>query len=245
MAFSESIYLIIIFTLPAAIHIIYNTYIRCSPRIQADKSVELAENIIFCLITFVFSILLFRNHIQEFAEYIIMSNEDKTCYLIANPNFNFWKYIVNYTLITFGVSIIAIVAWYSIGKKIFRWIINLNNKIWKRPIELDFSDIWRSLFETEEFIKKFDCCIVIEKAGVMITAGMLQAYQPPHLHEKEILLYNTEKVQEILQDDKGKPPEERLFYPALYEYYDVNSDMLMKFYSLDKYDEKFNQHSDK
>jgi hypothetical protein len=68
----------------------------------------------------------------------------------------------------------------------------------------------------------------------LITAGLLQAHQSPHLENKELLLYNTEQIKEILKEDALKSPDDRIFYPALYEYYDVNTDTIMKFYDIGK-----------
>lgn len=239
MVFSESIYFIILFTLPAAIHIIYNLYVRNSPRIQKDKSVELAESIVFCIFVFVVTVFVSRNYIGEFAHYIILSDADKVIFIENHPYFNYWGCIIKYTIITTIVSIGVIIVWYSIGKRLFQKLINFTNKKGKKPKELRFSDVWRNLFETDDILNKFECCLVIEKSGSIVTAGFLQSFQSPHIEEKEILLYNTDKVKEILDSDKVKSPDEKIFYPVLYEYYDVNADMLIKFYSLDKYDKMF------
>lgn len=234
MIFTESIYFLIIFMLPAAIHLIYHTYIRFSPRIQRDKSIELAESIVFCITVFVLCILVYGNRMKEFAQYLLLSNEEKTIYVTHNPNFNYLAFIVKYTCLTLIVSIITIIAWYGIIKRFFHFIINLFNKITKKSKELEFPDIWRNLFETNDLIKKFECCIVIEKGGNLITAGLLHSFQPPHLDNKELLLYHTEQIKEVLKKDKKKPPSDKIFYPALYEYYDVSTDTLFKFYSIDK-----------
>lgn len=48
MIFSENIYFLILFTLPATLNIIYNAHIRHTPVAKPDKSVELAECVAFC-----------------------------------------------------------------------------------------------------------------------------------------------------------------------------------------------------
>ena len=57
MFFSENIYFLIFFTLPAALNVIYNAHIRHVPVAKPDKSVELAECIIFCFAVFMWNIL--------------------------------------------------------------------------------------------------------------------------------------------------------------------------------------------
>ncbi len=234
MFFTESIYFLIIFTLPAAIHLIYHAYIRFSPRIQKDKSLELAESITFCISVFVICVLFFGNKMKDFAQYILLSANEKETYITSNPNFNYLDFLVLYTCVTFLVSIITIAIWYGIIKRLFHILINIFNKTCKKSQELKFPDIWRNLFETDDLIKRFECCIVIEKSNNVITAGLLHSYPPPHLDSKELLLYHTEQIKEIVKEDILKSPNDRIFYPALYEYYDVNADILMKFYDIDK-----------
>ncbi len=234
MVYTESIYFLIIFTLPAAIHLIYHAYVRFSPRIQKDKTIELAECIIFCISVFVISVLFFGSKMKEFAEYLLLSSKEKETYITSNPNFNYLGFIVQYTCVTIVVSIVVIIIWYGIIKRLFHKVINIVNKVCKKANELKFQDIWRNLFETDDLIQRFKCCIVIEKSGNMVSAGLLHSYQPPHLDGKEVLLYHTEQIKEVLKEDATKPPNDRIFYPALYEYYDVNTDVLLKFYKIDK-----------
>jgi|GEM_PF-2701940 len=234
MIFTESIYFVIIFMLPAAIHLIYHAYIRFSPRIQKDKSIELAESITFCVVVFIVCIFLFGDSMKEFAQYLLLSANEKALYNINNPEFNYLDFIVEYTCVTFIVSIATICAWYGPGKKFFHRLINFINKKAGRPTEEENSEIWRVLFESNKKINIFNCCLVIEKSGSLITAGFLESFQAPHLDNREFLLYNTEQTKEILKKDSLKSPEDRILYPALYEYYDVDSDILIKFYATEK-----------
>lgn len=50
MQIFDNLYFLIIFTVPAAIHILYHTYIRLDARKQPDKSVEIAESVAFCAV---------------------------------------------------------------------------------------------------------------------------------------------------------------------------------------------------
>ena len=76
MLLSENIYFLILFTLPAAFNIIYNTYIRHVPRSYQDKSVELAECIIYCLFVFLANILILKKDMISFVNYMLLDKSD-------------------------------------------------------------------------------------------------------------------------------------------------------------------------
>lgn len=233
MALSESIYFIIMFTLPAAMHIIYNSYIRMVPRSQPDKSVELAENVIFCAVVFLINVIILNRKIVEFADYMLMSEANK-----ALCDFGYLGFIVKYTIINLITSFATIVLWYKIGKRFFMYIVNKINKVGSRAEELEFGDVWRNIFESDKLLNIFDTCIVIEQNSTLITAGVLQTFQQPNNDNRELLLRDTEKIREIFKADEKESPKGKIFYPAIYEYYDGKSGLLLKFYDLDKYREK-------
>lgn len=230
MSLSENLYFIILFTLPAALHIIYHSYIRIVPRKQEDKSIELAECVIFCAIVFFINILILNNRLYDFAKYTLLSEIDK-----SKSNFNYLGFMIEYFIVNLATSILTIAFWYKFGIKLFRKIVNWVNKVDNRSEELEFTDVWKNIFESNKLLNKYDTCLVIEQGGNRITAGILQTHQPPDKDNKELLLYQTEQVQEVLEEDKTKLPEYKIFYPALYEYYDVQNELLIKFYSLDNY----------
>lgn len=233
MALSESIYFIVMFTLPAAMHIIYNSHIRMVPRNQPDKSVELAENVIFCAVVFLINVIFLNRNIVEFADYMLMSEADK-----ALCNFGYLGFIIKYTVINLITSFITIVFWYKLGKRFFMFVVNKINRIEHRADELEFGDVWRNVFESNKLFNVFDTCIVIEQSSTLITAGILQTFQSPNSESRELLLRETEKIREILKEDEKESPKDKIFYPAIYEYYDGKSGLLFKFYDLAKYREK-------
>lgn len=220
------------FTVPAAIHIIYNAYIRIVPRNQPDKSIELAENIVFCIGVFIINLVILNSRVMDFIYYIQLSEDEKSI-----SNFAYLDFVIIYTLVNLITSFAVIILWYKFGKKFFLWIVNKVNRKAGKGNELAFPDVWRNIFEDNTLIQNiYDVCIVIEQGDSLLTAGFLQTYQSPNCDNRELLLYNTEQIKEILKDDEKKSPSDKVFYPALYEYYDGKSNLLLKFYSLDKYD---------
>nr|DAF69114.1 MAG TPA: hypothetical protein [Bacteriophage sp.] len=235
MELHESLYLIIMFSVPAAMHIIYNAFIRIVPRNQPDKSIELAENIIFCSVVFILNLIILNEKVMQFTKYIFLNENEREL-----STFAYIDFAILYTIVNLITSLFVIIFWYKFGKSILLWVVNKINKKSRKVEELEFPDVWRNIFENNKIIENiFDVCIVIEQGGVMMTAGLLQTYQSPNCEDRELLLYNTEQIKEIFREDEKKSPCDKVFYPALYEFYDGKSSLLFKFYALDKYKEIF------
>lgn len=233
MVFTESIYFLILFTLPAALHIIYHAYIRRVPKINSDKSIELAECIIFCLCVFFINLLILGNDMYRLAEYLLVDDKNTFC---IKTGFNYLEFIKKYFLINMLVSIGTITVWYTFLIKIYRNILNKVNRIMGKPEEYPFSDVWRNIFETTKIIDIKNCAIKVEKSGTLITAGILKAFPAPHVEHTELALYNTDFIKDLIEEDKNKRLEDRIFPQAICELYDINNDLLLKFYSLEGYD---------
>ncbi len=223
MQIYENISFLIIFTVPAAIHILYHTYIRFNPRKTPDKSVELAECLLFSAVTQVFNIIIFKMNIQKYV-------------LLFNNNYDV-NFIIHFFIITFGSSILLIVLWYGILLKLFYKVINIINTIFKRPTEMTSSTVWNTIFHTKDLGDINNKMVAIYKGDQLITAGLLQLYDAPQESTHNILLYSCDHIKEILNDDKGKEITERIFECSESEYYDFDTGTLLKFYNLDKYDQ--------
>lgn len=234
MFFTESIYFLILFTLPAALHVIYHAYIRQTPKINDDKSIELAECIVFCLCVFFINILLMNKEMLKLAGYMLAENRIQYC---IDNDFNYVDFIIKYFITNLIVSISIIVIWYACLIKLYRKIINVINKITGKPAEYVFQDTWRNVFESKDIVDVENCILKIEKAGILISAGILKTYPAPHVEHKELVLYNTDLIKELFDDDREKTLDQRVFPYALYEYYDISNDLLIKFYSAEGYDE--------
>ena len=111
----------------------------------------------------------------------------------------------------------------------------MNRKI-NRPDEMKFPDVWTNLFETKEIVDVENVAVKIEKGGNLVSAGLIRLYPAPDIESREIALYNTDRVKEIFEEDKSKDIKDRIFPNAGCEYYDFDTDTLIKFYSLENYD---------
>ena len=239
MFFSENIYFLILFTLPAALNVIYNAHIRHVPVAKPDKSVELAECIIFCFAVFMWNILFMHKDMALFAQYSLLQ-EDEISQFCSDTGFNYISFMIKYFIINIATSIGTIAIWYTFGQWIFRKTGNLINKYEDRPEELKFCDVWSNVFETDMYIKPNDDLVIcIEKGGMLITAGVVMIYSPPNQEKREFLLTDTDLVRQIFEDDKEVSLDERIFPQADYEDYDVQQDILIKLYKAKKYNEVY------
>nr|DAH40608.1 MAG TPA: hypothetical protein [Caudoviricetes sp.] len=239
MFFSENIYFLILFTLPAALNVIYNAHIRHVPVAKTDKSIELAECIIFCFAVFMCNIVVMHREMTLFAQYSLLQ-EDEILQFCIDTGFNYINFMIRYFMVNIGTSIGVLVIWYTLGQWCFRGVENIINKCKNRPEELKFSDVWSNVFETEKYIDINDDLVVyIEKGGTLITAGVVMIYSPPNQEKREFLLIDTDLVRQIFEDDRELPLEYKIFPNSRYEYYDVQQDLLIKLYDAKKYNEVY------
>lgn len=240
MLFSENIYFLILFTLPAALNIIYNAHIRHTPVAKTDKSVELAECIVFCLAVFLVNVLCMQKDMILFTEYSLLKKEEieAFCY---NNNFEYIPFMIKYFIVNIISSLLVIIAWYLIGQNVFRGVKNILNWLRKRPMELKFSDVWSNLFETNKIVSIDNCIIKIERSGKLVSAGLIKTYSSPNQQKKEFVLYNTDLIKQLFEDDEELSVDLKMFKQALCEYYEVQTDTLIKFYDTDVYDLVYTQ----
>lgn len=194
MFFSENIYFLILFTLPAALNVIYNAHIRHVPVAKPDKSIELAECVIFCFAVFMCNIGLMHKEMALFAKYSLLQEEEISQFC-NNTGFNYIDFMIKYFMVNMATSIGVLIIWYTLGQWIFRVIGNIINKCKDRPEELKFSDVWSNVFETDKYINPNDDLVVyIEKGGTLITAGVVIIYSPPNQEKREFLLIDTDLI---------------------------------------------------
>lgn len=240
MLFSENMYFLILFTLPASLNIIYNAHIRHASVLKNDKSVELAECTAFCFAVFMGNILIMRNEMKLFAQYSMLAGNEIQEFLIST-NFDYIKFMTNYFIMNLKMSIIVLVVWYTLGQFLFREIRNILNKMRGRPKELKFSDVWTNIFETDTYVDMENCVIKIERSGKLVTAGLVSIYSAPNLKNKEFALCDTDLIRQLFEDDEALPFNLRMFRQAECEYYDIQADVLIKFYNAQRYEDIYGE----
>lgn len=235
MELFESIYFLIMFTIPAAINIVLNVYVARVNRLSKDSTTLLAENVVFCTCVFGVNCLVMRGQIIMFAHYAILQDANAQIAYLLETGFNPLLFGVKYFIANCLAAVICFAVWNFLGKFILTGMKNGWNGLLGRDQEASVDSIWEMLFEIKDYIDVDKCIIRIEKAGQLITAGEIAAYSQPQDDQKSFLLRSTDAVKEAFCDDQQRPPEEKLFYYADYEYYDIEKDLLLKFYDGEKY----------
>ena len=229
------------FTLPAELNVIYNAHIRHVPVAKSDKSVELAECIIFCFAVFMCNIVLMHKEMSLFARYSLLQ-ENEISKFCQQTGFNYINFMIKYFIVNIVTSIGVLIIWYTLGQWAFRKIKNKINEYEDRPDELKFSDVWSNVFETDTYINpNEDLVVCIERGGEVVTAGVVMTYSPPNQEKREFLLIDTDLVRQIFEDDRDIPLKLRIFPQTLYEYYDIQQDILIKLYDANKYNRVYGQ----
>lgn len=234
MIFSENIYFLILFTLPAALNILFNAHIRNTPISKEDKSVEIAECIAFCFAVFLLNIIVLQKETNLFAQYSLLNPEAQEVFS-KQMNFSYIGFMIKYFVCNIITSFVVLISWYTMGQWIFRSIRNGINYIRKSPRELKFSDVWSNVFETKQYANMSDCIIRIERGGNLVTAGVVCIYSSPNSPKKDFLLRDTDLIRQIFEDDEKLPLELKMFKQADCEYYDTQNDLLIKFYNTECY----------
>lgn len=234
MIFSENIYFLILFTLPAALNVIYNAHIRHTPVAKPDKSVELAECVTFCFVVFLCNIAIMHDDMRLFAQYSLLKDNELNDFIVRTE-FDYISFVINYFVLNIFTSFAVLILWYTLCQWFFRYIKNKINDIRHRPHELKFPDVWSNVFETKMYVNLDDCIVRIERGGKLVTAGVVSIYSSPNQFKKEFMLCDTDLVRQIFEDDENLPLDLKMFKQADYEYYNIEEDVLIKFYNNESY----------
>lgn len=231
MELFESIYFLIMFTIPAAINIVYNAHVARVNRLSTESTTLMAENVAFCTAVFFINYLLLREQITLFVAYMTLSDPLERAALEFDPV----MFGLLYLTVNIVVSVMCASIWTSFGRKLLNDIKNKYNDKVGRDREALSDSMWETVFESKAFVDTDNCVLCIIKNGQLITAGEIRVYPHPKEEKKSFLLYNTDGVKEALEDDRDRALEDKIFPYADYEYYDLEKDLLFKFYNDSKF----------
>ena len=152
-------------------------------------------------------------------------------------NFDFiFKYIV---IVIFSIAITEII--YICYRKLILYLINKIHKAKKETtVELKSKSVWEYI--TNIVVENPDkYCVEIIKNGNVLSRGYLDCYSPTGAKKKELTLVATNNFDDYFEADKNKESNKRLFKEIEFEYYDIDNDVLLKFYNLDKLNAYFDE----
>ena len=142
---------------------------------------------------------------------------------------------------TIGVTVIT-----EFFKFIAKPSKTVKNYFWskKRKITiLSEGSIWQDMEngKMELLPEMNDLCVEIFKNGIVITQGLVQNYNSESF-PRELLLGNVETIRVYLDNDKLEDDRDLKMFPdILYEYYNVEQDIVIRIYDNTKFIEAFRE----
>lgn len=169
------------------------------------------------------SMFLFGVHLSKLSDFMLRLNDMRFI----------WKYIGLTTVLTWCVGFILSAQWMI---DVRMGIINYALRKAKRCEEKEFSTVWDEIFHNNKTPIKLGTVVQIIKGNVVLSQGEIGGYPGPYSGTSEIKLVNTSTIKEYFEyDEKCDDPEEKFFQRVIYEYYDLDKDVMLRFYDGAKY----------
>ena len=184
------------------------------------------EKVINALILCLVSVLVTIGILNIFNIENIKSIKDLT-EKIGEFDFIF-KYIA---IVLISIPITEVI--YVLYRKLMLKFVNVFYKLQGREIiEREQKNGWEFLFENKD-ININDYCVEIVKNGNIVVRGRVAGYSPGSAKKKDITFADT--VEYNMHFEADKEAEDKMFNEIDYEYYDINNDLLIRLYKLDKF----------
>ena len=226
MELFESIYFLLMFTIPAAINIVFNAHVARVNRLSNDSTTLLAENVAFCTVVFFFNLWILKDRILLFITYMTLSDPVERAALDFDPV----KFGLLYLGVNICVSLLLVFFWTTCGREILNCIKNIHNDKVGQDRETLSKTMWENVFVSKKDVDTDNSVLCIIKDGQLITAGEIKTYSHPTEEKKGLLLYNTDGVKDAFEKDCNREYDDKIFKYSNYEYYDLESGLLFKFY---------------
>jgi len=179
---------------------------------------------------FFYSFLVF---ILNFAALTLLGRHIYSISQIANALDSF-SFLVKYILLT-GLNCVIIVA---LALLFIRYVLFEFKKreVRKKQNALlrSYLTVWEDIIRGKiGLIPNFsDMCVEIMKGGTVVTQGIIQTYSTSRPSKKDFLLTDVEAIRVYLDNDKKLDDEDKKMFPKiLADYYDAESDILIRIYN--------------
>lgn len=214
---------LILFVVPGIfINLLYKEY---TPRTKNEPT-DYEKTVIAFIYSF--AVLVMNISIMRFIFTIKIENLSQLMGSLKITDF-----LLKYVLLMLSNSIIFAIAWYYIKKYPLLKLYNIFRGKRGLSKQTRFSSVWDEIFENAE-MDLSDTYVTIEKEGKLITQGLISLYSPIDSKEKEFKLICTDSFKAYLENDKQLPEDERIFNNIEFEYFNMQTGMLIKFYNNEK-----------
>lgn len=216
----EQIISLILFVFPGVfINLLYKQYLPKSKQEPSDY-----EKAVIAFI-YSFMVLVLNIVVMKFIFKKEIETLDQLLGYFKNTSF-----LLKYVFLTIFTSMLFAIVWHYIFKYLILWAYNFYRKLRGLPKETRFSSVWDEIFENPDN-DMTDAYVVIEKDGDIISQGIIDLYSPIDSKDKEIKLICTDSFKKYLENDKLLTEDEKIFNEIDYEYYNIETGVLIKFYN--------------
>jgi len=219
----EQIITLILFLFPGVfISLLYKKYLPISKEELSDY-----ENIAIAFL-YSFSVLIIN--------FVIIKkvfNRDISTLSELMSNFARITFLLKYVSLTILTGSIFAILWHCIARRVLLCISNLIRHKRGLAKQTKFPSVWSEIFENPDNSMD-DAYIAIEKDGEIITQGLIEIYSPSNSETKEVKLICTDTFKLYLKNDESLPDDQKIFDDIMYEYYNFDTGVLIKFYNNEK-----------
>lgn len=155
--------------------------------------------------------------------------------------FNELAFMVEWIVIAAAITLIS----KFVHTKLVRPLLfKLRNETYKDECGLtecyeDGKTVWESIFMDKD--NNQDILASIYKGGNYITTGYITSWNIGPDEEREFIIERTSELERIKESDLGKEYEDKTLKYIEYEYYDTESDLLIRVWDKEKVIERWNQ----
>lgn len=218
----DSIAFFLMFLYPGLfISVLNNKFIPSSQ--TKTKYTETVHNFIFSVVVFLGTLIIIQNGFKH----LFKVKENYYSINCIKLEFSNIKFLIIYITIATLLSVIVAILWYLIDKHILLHAINKWNKMHNKPPNTKYRTVWETIFENPD-IKVIGRVVSIE-IGDKFIVGTINGWTPPDVHNKELYIMHSTKIQKYF--------DEKYFDDIEFQYIDLDKNMVIKFYNMDKYNQ--------
>lgn len=218
----------LMFTYPGVlVHVIYKKFL---PRSDTDdRFKDLPRIFLYSTAIFFFVLLIMKTYFCDPTKYDLSTITNISSY------FSDIEFLITYMITTGIISVLFSIVWHIFVDII---LVHINNRLFaaNKAKVSSKSTIWECIFENKKN-SPMHRVVSIEKGGQVIKRGIIGGWTPPDIDKKEILLCHSTLIDEYFCISEDPNIETIYFDQVEYSYFDLDNDLVINFFNMDKYNE--------
>lgn len=215
---TDSLFFLVLFLIPGAVKIIYDSKLAKYPHKEPDEKLRMAMAALFAFVIFAINAALFHKEYTAFVE--------------QESIFEPFYRILCISLLNVGVSLVAAFACDGCISLWFKMRNFFSRKKGASTREMAFSA--RQYAFSDDATGNGPQAVRYIKDGASVV-GFLGFYNLTDGGSPNFTLVHCQEISEYFEVDKNKPPEERVFHKEKYTYVDAENGYHLVFYDMERY----------